>query len=76
MITTIEECIEHAIKGKNLGENDCKIDLELDGEKIQAYTVSIAYRELLFYCDGLTVSFDVNTIGGRDSILLFEIERD
>jgi hypothetical protein len=76
MITTLDECIEYAIKGKNLGENDCKIELELDGEKIQAYTVSIAYRELIFYCDGLTVSFDVNTIGGRHSILLFEINRD
>lgn len=76
MITTIQECIEYAVKNTKLGENDCKIDLDLDGEKIQSYTVSIAYRELLFYCDGLTVSFDVNTIGGRDSILLFEINKE
>jgi hypothetical protein len=76
MITEIETCIEHAIEGTNLGENDCKIDLEIDGQKVSAYTVSIAHRELLFYCDGLTVSYDVNTIGDRHSIVIFDVTRD
>ena len=72
MIDSMEKCIEMAIEATDLGEHDCKIDIEIEGKKYAAYTVNVAERELLFFCDGVTATFDVNSIGGRDSALLVD----
>ena len=54
----------------------CSIELEIDDKKHLAYNVFVGNRELLFLCEDCTVEYDVNTIGGRDSILLFSVNYD
>lgn len=57
-------------------EMPCDISLCEDGEIFKAYTVSIAYRDLLFYTDKGTLAYDVNTIGSTDYVICLSIDAD
>lgn len=55
----------------------CNISLQVDGEKWNAYEVSISHCDLLFYCDKGTANYIVDTIHGQVlGIELFNWERD
>jgi hypothetical protein len=81
---TLDECIEKSLDLKwlqmnalNDGGYDCKnIILEEENKEYRPYTVYIAYRDLLFQCKDASLNYDVNTINGRNSLSLFNIDRD
>lgn len=64
-----------AIYAKKSEALECNITLIVDGEKFHAYEVSIASRDLLFFCDKGTLNYLVDTYGDRIAIELFNVER-
>lgn len=44
------------------------------GKMRQAYEAVISYREVTLYCEDIILIYDVNTICGRDSLLLIDWE--
>lgn len=56
----VELSINHT--GDSL-ELDCSLTLHVDGIDLQAYTVSLANRDLLFYTDKGTVTYLVDIYG-------------
>ena len=55
---------------------ECNLCLDVDGEKFHAYEVSVANRDLLFFCDKGTLNYLVDTYGDRIVIELFAVEKD
>ena len=72
----INELIELAKNTNEQLDLSCSIELEIDNKKHLAYNVFVNSRELLFLCEDCTVEYDVNTIGDRDSLLLFNVNYD
>lgn len=72
----INELIELAKNTNEQLDLVCHIELEIDSKKHLAYNVFVNNRELLFLCEDCTVEYDVNTIGDRDSLLLFNVNYD
>lgn len=73
----LETIIKRSLnKNINTEYHCCNIDLKEEGETFKAHEVSIAYRDLLFYCDKGVLNYDVNTFGDKTSLLLFNLERD
>lgn len=70
---TFSELVELSLihKGESF-ERICDIELTIAGGIFKAYSCSIAHRDLLFYCDKGTASYDVNTINGVTSALLVD----
>ena len=60
-ITTMLELIQRTKVKSMAGDNeshelDCNITLSVNGEHWKAYSVSVSYRDLLFYTDQGTVT--------------------
>ena len=72
----INELIELAKNTNQQLDLACSIELEIDDKKHLAYNVFVNTREILFLCEDCTVEYDVNTINGVDSILLFSVNYD
>jgi hypothetical protein len=47
-------------------EIDCDINLEINGIKYHAYTVSVSYRDLLFYTDTCDIQYLVDSYGDKN----------
>lgn len=62
---TIEELKELAIDwDKESTEHDCNILLNVGTDVFKAYSCSVGYRELMFYCDKGTLSYCLGTVNG------------
>lgn len=57
-------------------EVDCNIDLKVDDVEYNAYSVSISYRDLLFYTDKGTIQYLVDSYGDRHTAVLHNWDRD
>lgn len=73
---SFSELVDLSIIAKDITEHECEIELLVAGGKMQAYSCNVAYRDLLFFCDKGTVSYDINTIGDRTSALLVDWQFD
>ena len=62
-------------KGESV-EMDIEVEVKESGTTHAVHSVSIAYRDLLFYTDKGTLNYDVNTINGRDSMMLVSEDLD
>lgn len=74
-IKDLQEIIEISINHN--GENKiypCNVQIKEEGKRYQAHEVSIAHRDLLFFCDKGTVNYDVNTIGFNNYLSLVSID--
>ena len=80
-IKTILELIQRA-KVKSMAadneshELDCYITLSVNGEYWKAYSVSVSYRDLLFYTDQGTVTYLIDSYSHGDYAVLHDWERD
>lgn len=61
------ESKEYEVKG---------VELEVEGKTLRPYTVAIANRDLLFYCEEGTVNYLVDTYAGRNWVELFDWDFD
>ena len=80
-VTTMLELIQRAkVKSMvNDGEShdlDCDITLSVNGEYWRAYSVSVSYRDLLFYTDQGTVTYLIDSYPHGDYAVLHDYERD
>ena len=57
-------------------ELDCDITLSVNGEYWKAYSVSVSYRDLLFYTDQGTVTYLIDSYSHGDYAVLHDWERD
>lgn len=53
-------------------ELDCSLTLHVDGIDFHAYTVSLANRDLLFYCNEGTVTYMIDLYGDTARSELFD----
>lgn len=60
----------------NSHELDCDITLSVNGEYWKAYSVSVSYRDLLFYTDQGTVTYLIDSYSHGDYAVLHDWERD
>ena len=80
-IKTMIELIQRA-KVKRMAEDneshelDCDITLSVNGEYWRAYSVSVSYRDLLFYTDQGTVTYLIDSYPYGDFAVLHDWERD
>ena len=80
-IKTMLELIQRA-KVKSMAadneshELDCNITLSVNGEYWKAYSVSVSYRDLLFYTDQGTVTYLIDSYSHGDYAVLHDYERD
>lgn len=76
-VRTMIELIQKA-KGHNTEseEIDCDITLSVNGEYWKAYSVSVAYRDLLFYTDQGNVTYLIDSYGYDDYAVLHDWERN
>lgn len=80
-IKTMLELIQRA-KVKSMAadnesnELDCDITLSVNGEYWRAYSVSVSYRDLLFYTDQGTVTYLIDSYPHGDYAVLHDWERD
>ncbi len=64
---------------KHIGEPveiDCEIELFENGITFHAYTVSVAHRDLFFYCNEGTLNYVVDVYSGIGSAVLHNMELD
>jgi hypothetical protein len=54
-------------------ELDCNLSLSVDGDVYHAYAVSVAPRELLFYCDGATVEYVIDIYGDKSIAEVYNV---
>jgi hypothetical protein len=57
-------------------ELDCDLSLSVDKDIYHAYSVSVAPRELLFYCDGATVEYVIDIYGDKSIAVLNDVNID
>ena len=80
-IKTMLELIQRA-KVKSMAadnesnEIDCDITLSVNGEYWNAYSVSVSYRDLLFYTDQGIVTYLIDSYPHGDYAVLHDWERD
>ena len=60
----------------NSHELDCDITLSVNGEYWKAYSVSVSYRDLLFYTDQGTVTYLIDSYPHGDYAVLHDYERN
>jgi hypothetical protein len=69
----------YAEKSLNANETrsfDCfGLILEVDGEKFNAYEVSVTHCDLLFFTDKGSLNYVVDNYGGRAVVELFNVDR-
>lgn len=74
---SLQEVAEFSVNYKGESkEFDCNINLIVDDVKYKAHSVSIAHRDLLFYCDKGCFNYVVDSYGDRHVVELFHSEVD
>lgn len=74
-ITSIATLIECAVNHDgDCYEIDVNLTLHEEGKNYSAYAVSIAHRELLFYCDNACLTYVIDSYGNSHTYELFSIE--
>ena len=73
MIELIQKAKHHNAESEEL---DCDITLSVNGEYRKAYSVSVSYRDLLFYTDQGTVTYLIDSYTYGDYAVLHDYERD
>lgn len=54
---------------------ECSLILDVTGDKFHAYEVSVANRDLLFFCNEGTANYVVDTYGDKVVVVLFNWEK-
>ena len=72
---SFNQAIEHAVGTKVRGELDAQFKIEVEGETWTCYTVTIADRDILCFCDQGHASFLVDSYGQKHVAELWEWER-
>ena len=77
----MNDLIQRAIVKRMAADNesheiDCDITLSVNGEYWKAYSVSVSYRDLLFYTDQGTVTYLIDSYPHGDYAVLHDYERD
>ena len=73
MLELIQKAKTHNAESEEL---DCNITLSVNGEYWEAYSVSVSYRDLLFYTDQGTVTYLTDSYPHGDYAVLHDYERD
>lgn len=69
----LKDLIELAINHDDESiEVDCSINLDIDDVECNAYSVSIAYRDLLFYTNKGTIQYLIDSYGGNHTAVLHD----
>ena len=70
---SFEDIVEASVKRGYSKEYNVKgVELEVEGKTLRPYTVAIANRDLLFFCDVGTVNYVVDTYAGKNWVELFD----
>lgn len=72
MLTLIQKAKNHNAESEEL---DCDITLSVNGEYWKAYSVSVSYRDLLFYTNQGTVTYLIDSYHHGDYAVLHDYER-
>ena len=73
MLALIQKAKSHNSESEEL---DCDITLSVNGEYWKAYSVSVSYRDLLFFTDQGTVAYLIDSYPHGDFAVLYDWERD
>jgi len=66
---TFQEIVKLSLDPKvDVNEHECSVTLNVNHIEVNAYAVSIAYRDILFFTDKGTVSFVVDSYGDKNLI--------
>lgn len=81
MIRSLAQAVEVSLKARDSVELGAKFDIQVEGAKWSVYTVAIAERDILCYCDKGTATFVVDTYGvgtinARHTVELYDWEKD
>jgi hypothetical protein len=74
IMNTFKELVDMAANyDEESTELDCDLSITVDGDVYHAYAVSVAPRELLFYCDGATVEYVIDVYNGVPIAVLNDV---
>lgn len=73
---TFKDLVEKAVKANKSTEVSCNLKLSVDGETWVAYSVSIANRDLLFFCEQGTATYLIDSYGDRHTAELFDWNKE
>lgn len=76
MIKDLKTCIELSLKANESTEYDCNVNLVIEGDTWQAYTVTISYKDIMFYCNEGDVTYLVDSYGDRHVAELYDWNTD
>jgi len=77
LYTNLKDLIDLAVNHDEESiEVDCSINLDIDDVECKAYSVSISYRDLLFYTDKGTIQYLVDSYGDRHTAVLHNWDLD
>lgn len=69
--------IQHACdENAKPDEFNVSLQLEISDERWNAYAAFVSCRQITFYCDKGSATYDVNTVGYRTGAVLVDWERD
>lgn len=76
MITNIKQCIEKSLVAKGPRELKAKLQVTVDNQVWNAYTVAMNHREFTLFCEEGTATYVVDTYGDKSTCELFDWEPD
>lgn len=68
--------VKSMVADHDSNELDCNITLSVNGEYWKAYSVSVSYRDLLFFTNQGTVTYLIDSYPHGDYAVLHDYERD
>lgn len=71
----LQAAIKASIDGSLNGEHDANFKIEVQESLWHVYTVSIAHRAVICYCDKGTATLFIDSYGDRNTYELFDWER-
>ena len=69
------DLIDLSVKADQSSEVEVDLKIEVDGQVWTAYSASVSYRDILFYCDKGVATYLVDSYGDRHVAELFDWEK-
>lgn len=70
-----KDIIRESINCQSTKEHDCELELNVNGETWDAYSVSISHKDLLFYCEQGIATYVVDSYGDKHIAELYSWDK-
>ncbi len=76
-MNSLNDCIELSLKDScESNEIDVNFSVQVEGDTWQAYTACISHRDILLFTDKGTCTFLVDSYGTKNTVELFDWNRE